>query len=155
LIVSASEAARSATLRVEAPVFVLCDVVGRDAHSGKWMLTGLFDTVLVPRFPAQHPTMDLFFRLWVVANGTGETAASAPLSATVSFRTPSGQRGTLPAFALTPGIHGLVEGSLRVQNFPLPEPGAYELELLVGGLTVARTWLRAEALPDRRSTPIQ
>lgn len=135
-------------------MIVLCDAVGRDAHSGKWMLTGLFDTVLVPRFPATHASMDVFFRLWL----SGHQPAGGPaerLEATLALRGPSGQESELAPFALAPGIHGLVEGSLRIHHLPLPEPGAYELRLLVAGEPVARTWLRAEALPDPASAVVQ
>ncbi len=142
--------------RVSAPVFLVCDVVGRDAHSGKWMLTGLFDTVWVPRFPAAHPAMDVFFRLWIAE--PGHEPAGDPAGrhlALVTYRTPSGERGEFPAFVLTPGPNGLAEGSFRVQHFPLPEPGAYAFELVVDGEPVSRTWLRAETLPDRSGATVQ
>lgn len=135
-------------------MLVVCDVVGRDAHSGKWMLTGLFDTVLVPRFPATHGSLDVFFRLWA-AGGRSPTGPPERLEATLLLRSPSGRVSELAPFSVSPGAHGLVEGSLRVHHLPLPEPGLYELSLLVAGQRVATTRLRAEALPDRASTVVQ
>lgn len=136
---------------VAASVFLLCDVVGRDAHSGKWILTGLFDTVWVERFPAAHASMDVFFRIWL----RGGDAGGARCVGRIAYRTPAGQQGELPGFVLAPSATGLAEGSVRVQQFPLPQSGSYEFELSIDGTPVSRTWLRAEALPDRAATALQ
>jgi hypothetical protein len=138
---------------VSASVFLVCDVVGRDAHSGKWILTGLFDTVWVERFPAAHAAMDVFFRVWIRSQEGAPSRDRHP--AVIAYRTPSGRRGELPPFVLAPSANGLAEGSFRVQQFPLPEVGAYEFELVVDGRSVSRTWLRAEALPDRSGSTVQ
>ena len=42
---------------------LLCDAAARDAQSGKWTLTGVFDAVWAPQFPAVHQMMDVYFRV--------------------------------------------------------------------------------------------
>lgn len=124
-------------------VLLLCDAAARDARSGKWTLTGVFDAVWAPEFPAVHHTMDVYFRLRV------DEASPVRLLC----RAPDGALQLLATIGVEPAARGLVEGAVRVAGLRLAVPGDYRFELEAGGRTLGGTGLTVAALPPR-SAPL-
>jgi hypothetical protein len=122
---------------------LLCDAAARDAQSGKWTLSGVFDAVWAPEFPAVHQVMDVYFRLRV----TGTPAMR------LLYRAPGGTTQLLATIGVQASGRGLVEGAVRVTGLPLAVPGDYRFELEVDGQAIGATGLTVAALPPR-STPL-
>jgi hypothetical protein len=116
---------------------LLCDTANRDAQTGKWTLTGVFDAVWAERFPAVHQSMDVYFRL----RATGAPAVQ------LSCRTPADETHLLATLAVTTPPRGLAEGAVRVLGFQLPVPGEYRFELQVDGRVAGATTLVVAELP--------
>jgi uncharacterized protein DUF6941 len=117
---------------------LLCDAAARNAQSGKWTLTGVFDAVWAPEFPAVHQVMDVYFRLRVTDRPAVRLLCRAP-DDTVQL---------LATIGLQPSARGLVEGAVRVTGLQLAVPGDYRFELEVDGQTIGATGLTVAALPS-------
>jgi hypothetical protein len=122
---------------------LLCDAAARDAKSGKWTLTGVFDAVWAPDFPAVHQVMDVYFRLRV---------DGAP-AVRLLCRIPDGATQLLATINVQPSARGLVEGAVRVSGLQLAVAGDYRFELEADGQTIGATALTVASLPPR-STPL-
>ena len=122
---------------------LLCDAAARDAQSGKWTLTGVFDAVWAAEFTAVHQVMDVYFRLRV----TGAPAVR------LLCRAPDGTMQLLATIGMQPQARGLVEGAVRVTGLQLAVPGEYRFEFEADGQPIGATALTVAALPPR-STPL-
>jgi len=121
---------------------LLCDAATRDAQTGKWTLTGVFDAVWAPQFPAVHQVMDVYFRLRV--------SEAPPLR--LLCRAPDGVVHLLATIGVQPSARGLVEGSVRVTGLQLAVPGDYRFEVEADGQTLGGTALTVAALPPRSTS---
>ena len=122
---------------------LLCDAAARDTQTGKWTLTGVFDAVWAPQFPAVHQVMDVYFRLRV--------SDAPPMR--LFCRAPDGAMQLLATIGVKPAARGLVEGAVRVAGLQLAVSGDYRFELEVDGQTLGATALTVAALPPR-SAPL-
>lgn len=120
---------------------LLCDSAARDAQTGKWTLSGVFDAVWAAQFPAIHASLDVYFRL--------RTAGSPPVE--LRCRTPSDSVAVLAAVTVTPSPRGLVEGVVRVVRLEFAVPGEYRFELYADGAMVGETGLTVAQLPTPAS----
>ncbi len=121
--------------------FLLCDSAARDEQTGKWTLTGVFDAVWTPRFPAVHSLLDVYFRL---------RTAGAPL-VELRFRTPSHMVTVVASVTTTAAPRGVIEGAVRMTGLELAAPGEYRFELYVDGAAAGETSLIAAELPAASS----
>jgi hypothetical protein len=121
---------------------LLCDSASRDGQTGKWTLTGVFDSVWAERFPAVHQSMDVYFRF----RATGAPAVQ------LFCRTPAGAVNLLATVGVHAAPRGLVEGAVRLAGLGFGEPGEFQFELHVDGPPLGTTSLVVEQLPARSSS---
>lgn len=127
---------------------LLCDAAARDARTGKWTLTGVFDVIWAERFPAVHESLDVYFRLRFEGQaGRPDGAAVRDLTLRVVYRGPSGPLGAAEPVALTAPARGMAEGAVRITRLPLPTPGEHAFEVSVDGRAVGTTILTVTQLP--------
>jgi hypothetical protein len=117
---------------------LLCDYALTDA-AGKLSIIGIFDRVLVSPFPAMHA------QLFLVARWTGDPGTLAA----IETRIWSPSRELIGAVPQTVqfGSDGTANVLMRVSPLPLPSPGEYTFELLLGGASVHHTPLLVEPIP--------
>jgi hypothetical protein len=108
--------------RLEA--LLLCDlaVVGPDR---KLQLQGIFDTVIVGGFPAQHQRAWIYFRFYPEMNRPDGGNHQLRLQ----LLRPSGIRESMPELRVEPDINGKVEGFVEMRGMPLLEEGQHRFEL--------------------------
>lgn len=120
---------------------LLCDSAARDEQTGKWTITGVFDAVWAPKFPAVHPSLDVYFRL--------RTEGAPPVE--LRFRDRSGTARVLATVTVTATTRSVIEAAVRVADLALAEPGEYRFELWVDGAAAGETALTAAELPAASS----
>ncbi len=124
---------------VELDALLLCDSVSRDAATGKWILTGVFNVVSAASFPVTHSSMDAFVR--VRFDGADRPTDGDRPTLVLACRGPDGDRREMSALPLQVDASGLAEGFLRIQGFPFEQPGVYHFDGLVDGRRVGGTVL--------------
>lgn len=111
--------------------FLLCDEATRDAKDGKYRVSGVFDMIAVRSLPAEHRSMEAYVRLRLPTGTHDVRIGFVVLS-------PSGTRSETEAtVARARATFGTVEGSYRLQKFPITEIGTYVIQLIVNGEPVA------------------
>jgi hypothetical protein len=130
---------------VSLDALLLCDAATRDATSGKWTLSGVFDVIWAGSFPAVHESLDVYFRLRVQSRASD--AATQSLTLRVVYRGPQGALGAAEPVTLTLPHRGMAEGAVRIARLPLPGPGDHAFEVHVDGRCVGETVLTAALLP--------
>jgi hypothetical protein len=99
------------------------------------IIHGVFDRIWAKKFPAVHSSCAVYFRIRF-----DEVPPDCKLAIVVV--TPSGLRQPMPEVPVAIA-NGLAQGNINIEGFPLPEPGDYELELLINGSRAAGFLLTA------------
>jgi hypothetical protein len=106
---------------------VICDYYYRDAHSGKSILSGTFNSISCPGFPSKHGNCAIYIAI---------TDVAAPGQLQLIFR----KEGTdfslsLPAWNVAPADNrrAVIEIGGNINGLPLPEEGTYEFAVLWNG----------------------
>jgi hypothetical protein len=138
---------------MEAITAVLCDFAAD--YQGKLCVIGAFDTILVRTFPAAHPQCTVALRLLLREEDRGEhriqvlfaDADGRPLIPTenspdVTFNLP----------ALPPESYFLSQNFVfHFQGLPLPQPGLFEVRIVVDGHRLSTLPLQIVQAPNRDS----
>jgi hypothetical protein len=129
------------TITVQA--FVLCNSVRIDETSRNTDILGVFDIVLVKRFPATHTNCAVYARLHL----WDEPGASL----SIAMETPEmTKRQLLAPMEAKPDLNGRVKLICRIERLALPKEGIYTLQLAVNGKTRSEYLVTAV---KRRSRP--
>jgi len=109
---------------------VICDYYYRDAHSGKSILSGTFNSISCPGFPSNHGNCAIYIAITDVA-----TAGQLQLI----FR----KEGTSFSLSLPPwnvepidNRRAVIEIGGNINGLPLPEEGDYEFAVLWNGIEI-------------------
>lgn len=105
----------------EVKSFVIADQVFRQ-ESGKWCIIGVFDRMLVPQFPARHPSLGLWLKL-ADAQGT--------YTLRLEFQDAHGRVLSRVGGLELEVRDRLAEPEIGIQthNLPLSSPGTYFIKL--------------------------
>lgn len=117
---------------------LLCDSATREAQSGEWTLSGVFDALWVQRFPTVHQSMDVYFRI----------RSDGPIRADLACQEPSGSMRPLATLDIEPSARALVEGAVRLTGVELAMPGEHRFVLQVAGEPLGATSLIVAQLPE-------
>jgi len=106
---------------------VLCDAVHRDPATGKCTILGTFSTVNSLEFPTHLS----FCQYNAVTDADGEFK----LKFQIVDSGHSFEEDAKPLFSVEVDLHSpsplaVIEGTMAIQNVPLPKPGVYHCELL-------------------------
>jgi hypothetical protein len=108
--------------------FLLCNSVSIDETSRNTDIRGVFEVVLVKRFPATHTNCAVYARLHL----WDEPGASL----SIVMETPEmTKRQLLAPMEVKPDLNGRVKLICRIEQFALPKEGIYTLQLVVNGKT--------------------
>ncbi len=130
-------------MTVTVQAFLLCNSVSIDEKSRNTNILGVFDVVLVKRFPATHTNCAVYARLHLWHE------PKARLS--IAIETPTmTKRQLLGPMEMKPDLNGRVKLICRLERLALPQEGIYTLQLLVDGKTRSEYLLTAV---KRRSRP--
>jgi hypothetical protein len=109
---------------------VICDYYYRDAHSGKSILSGTFNSISCPGFPSNHGNCAIYIAIT-------DVAAAGQLQ--LLFR----KEGTefslsLPPWTVDPADdrRAVIEIGGNINGLPLPEEGTYEFAVLWNGMEI-------------------
>lgn len=124
---------------------VLADYALIDQH-GKLSVIGLFHHVWVQSFPAVHPRTHLVLRV------RGRRTELGTHGIRIRFVDDQGAsllggEGTLQFGEPPAGVTEIEAAAVLVFDIPLPRPGAYHFEIVVGELEPVRVPLSASAAP--------
>jgi len=117
---------------VQVQAFLLCDSVARDQMTGKAIITGVFDRIWCPGFPAVHQSMAAYIRLRL----SGEDGATRRLQ--LSIRNPAGVNQNGPELPVTVPPTNVLESVIVLQGLPFESEGAYAFELALDGRILSR-----------------
>lgn len=116
---------------------VICDHYYRDAHTGKSILTGTFNSINCVQFPSKHGNCAVYIALSDVAtNGTVQ----------LTFKKEDGDFNMkLPPWQVRRPENRMdvVEIGGNINGLPLPEDGYYEFIVSWDGLEISSRRLRA------------
>ena len=116
---------------------VICDHYYRDAHTGKSILTGTFNSINCVQFPSKHGNCAVYIALSDVA-----TDGAVQLT----FKKEDGDFNMkLPAWQVRrpENRRDVVEIGGNINGLPLPEEGYYEFLVSWNGLEISSRRLRA------------
>jgi hypothetical protein len=137
------------TITVQA--FLLCNSVSIDEASRNTDILGVFDVVLVKRFPATHTNCAVYARLhlWDEPKARLSIVMEAPAMTKTQLLAP---------VEMKPDLNGRVKLICRLERLVLPEEGIYTLQLLVNGKThseylVTAVKRRSRSLPNKTERP--
>src|ERR1700678_3706128 len=131
--------------------FLLCNSVSIDETSRNTDIRGVFEVVLVKRFPATHTNCAVYARLHL----WDEPGASL----SIVMETPEmTKRQLLAPMEVKPDLNGRVKLICRIERLALPKEGIYTLQLAVNGKTrseylVTAVKRRSRPLPDKTERP--
>ncbi len=108
-------------MRVEA--ILLCDKLWRE-DNGKIHLSGIFGRIWAQSVPAVHQEMYLYFQFIVEPTDRRDEGQD---ELTVSIADPTGARETMPSLPVVVRGNGKVEGTIKLQAFPLRDWGPYKM----------------------------
>ena len=116
---------------------VICDHYYRDAHTGKSILTGTFNSINCVQFPSKHGNCAVYIALSDVAtDGTVQ----------LTFKKEDGDFNMkLPPWQVRrpKNRRDVVEIGGNINGLPLPEEGYYEFLVSWNGLEISSRRLRA------------
>lgn len=116
---------------------VICDHYYRDAHTGKSILTGTFNSINCVQFPSKHGNCAVYIALSDVAtDGTVQ----------LTFKKEDGDFNMkLPPWQVRrpENRRDVVEIGGNINGLPLPEEGYYEFLVSWNGLEISSRRLRA------------
>lgn len=116
---------------------VICDHYYRDAHTGKSILTGTFNSINCMNFPSKHGNCAVYIALSDVAtNGTVQ----------LTFKKEDGDFSMkLPPWEVRKpeNRRDVIEIGGNINGLPLPEEGYYEFIISWNGLDISSRRLRA------------
>jgi hypothetical protein len=128
--------------------FLIADSVFQQ-KGGKWCVIGIFDRIYARSFPAMHHSLGIFLELRDVPAGEHEVrialfdAEHNPLA--------GGPRATVNA----QGRLDSLPLGFQTFNLPIPREGAYFVEVLFDGDTVAKDIrIMATRIPEKPTTEI-
>jgi hypothetical protein len=124
--------------------FLLCNSVSIDETSRNTDILGVFDVVLVKRFPATHTNCAVYARLHV----WDEPGAHVSIVMDTPAMT---KRQLLAPMEMKPDLNGIVKLICRLPRLALPQEGIYTLQLVVNGKTRSEYLVTAV---KRRSRPL-
>jgi hypothetical protein len=131
--------------------FLLCNSVSIDETSRNTDILGVFEVVLVKRFPATHTNCAVYARLHL----WDEPGASL----SIVMETPEmTKRQLLAPMEVKPDLNGRVKLICRIERFALSKEGIYTLQLVVNGKTrseylVTAVKRRSRPLPNKAERP--
>jgi hypothetical protein len=130
--------------------FLLCNSVSIDETSRNTDIRGVFEVVLVKRFPATHTNCAVYARLHL----WDEPGASL----SIVMETPEmTKRQLLAPMEVKPDLNGRVKLICRIEQFALPKEGIYTLQLVVNGKTRSEYLVtavkRSRPLPNKIEQP--
>ena len=116
---------------------VICDHYYRDAHTGKSILTGTFNSINCVQFPSKHGNCAVYIAL-------SDVAIDGSLQLTFK-KEDSDFNMTLPPWQVRrpENRRDVVEIGGNINGLPLPEEGYYEFIVLWNGLEISSRRLRA------------
>lgn len=102
---------------------VVCDLVIREANTGKHSLIGIFSHIGASRFPAVHPRLSVYLAL---SDGMGEVPIRIAI---VDARDSS--RSLVQAETIVPlqDPRAVAEAAIEFPNVVFPEPADYRVQL--------------------------
>jgi hypothetical protein len=116
---------------------VICDYYYRDAHTGKSILTGTFNSINCVQFPSKHGNCAVYIALSDVAtDGTVQ----------LTFKKEEGDFAMkLPPWEVRrpENRRDVIEIGGNINGLPLPEEGYYEFLVSWNGLEISSRRLRA------------
>ncbi len=116
---------------------VICDHYYRDAHTGKSILTGTFNSINCMNFPSKHGNCAVYIALSDVAtNGTIQ----------LTFKKEDGDFSMkLPPWEVRrpENRRDVIEIGGNINGLPVPEEGYYEFIVSWNGLEISSRRLRA------------
>ena len=116
---------------------VICDHYYRDAHTGKSILTGTFNSINCVNFPSKHGNCAVYIALSDVAtNGTVQ----------LTFKKEDGDFSMkLPPWEVRrpENRRDVIEIGGNINGLPVPEEGYYEFIVSWNGLEISSRRLRA------------
>lgn len=124
---------------------LVCDTVITDAMTGKKTLVGVFNSIAAAKFPHFIPQMHIFASLTNLESPTdvnvkivaGNDDVVLDMAAKVPFKNPFD----------TPEL------IFNLQNFRINAPGAYEIQLVAGGKTIASRLLEVKEVRPAQQPP--
>ncbi len=128
---------------------VICDYYYRDAHTGKSILAGTFNSINSPSFPSKHGNCAVYIALTDVAM-TGELQ--------LVFRKEGGpfEMQLPPWHVQSPdNRRAVIEIGGNINGLPLPEEGEYEFLVMWNGVEIFSRRLRAVKIEIPSDQPPQ
>jgi len=116
---------------------VICDYYYRDAHTGKSVLAGTFNSINSPAFPSKHGNCAVYLALT-------DVATSGDLQ--LIFRKEGGSfQMPLPPWQVQSpeNRRAVIEIGGNINGLPLPEEGDYEFLVVWNGTEIFSRRLRA------------
>jgi hypothetical protein len=121
---------------------LLCDLVVIGPE-GKLQLQGIFDTVMVRDFPAQHQRAWIYFRFYPGLDRPNGGDNKLRLQ----LLRPSGIRESMPEMQAEPDASGKIVGFLEIRGMPLFEEGEHRFELYYDGEEVGYCRFEVKKIP--------
>jgi hypothetical protein len=123
--------------------FLIADSVFQQ-KSGKWCVIGVFDRIFARSFPAVHHSLGLFLELRDVPKGEHEVRI-------VIYDSERKQLAAGPQFKMNAqGRLDSLHVGFQTYNLPIPREGAYFVEVLFDGDTIASDIrINATKIPDQ------
>ncbi|MFP4417891.1 MAG: DUF6941 family protein [Fibrobacterota bacterium] len=128
---------------------VICDYCYRDAHTGKYVLAGTFNSINSPSFPSKHGNCALYVALT-------DIAAAGTLQ--LSFSKEGGDFSMkLPPWEVKApeNRRAIVEIGGNINGLPLPKEGYYEFTLFWDDAMIFSRRLRAAKVDLPKRPPEQ
>ena len=116
---------------------VICDHYYRDAHTGKSILTGTFNSINCVQFPSKHGNCAVYIALSDVATDGTVQLTFKKEDGDFNMKLPPGQ------VRRPKNRRDVVEIGGNINGLPLPEEGYYEFLVSWNGLEISSRRLRA------------
>jgi hypothetical protein len=128
-------------LAMRANLVKFCDYAGQLTEGGKFFMFGLFDTIGGATFPLTHPLFYICFELEFEPAEAGKSIGVALRLIDEDGKQMIGIDGQFtvpPAIGMKPTV---LFQHFRIESMVFPKPGAYRLDIISDGHTIAEARL--------------
>ena len=105
---------------------IVCDQVIIDARTNKASVTGIFENISAPKYPARHPRLAFFFEL---TNGRGKTVLTIRL---VDVQQEDKTLWECTVEQVLKDVRQVVNSTFDISGIQFPHPGEYRFQIYVG-----------------------